>query len=154
MTHPLSATETLEAYAQRRMGYRFHVSYNHYPSPVPAGSSFRLTQRWFQRAVAKLYKQHYIRARLVGDTTVTLDRDTSSFTAHNWEVGSIGPRLIVSTFPVPAGTAAGSYELQFAVVDSAGNPAMNLANRGKVTTGLADPINDYSWYSIGRIAVS
>jgi len=154
MTHPSSAAETLEAYTQRRMGYRFHVSYHHFPPVVTAGSTFRLTQRWFQRAVAKLYKQHYIRARLVGSTTVTLDRDTSSFTAHNWEAGSIGPRLTVSTFSVPAGTAAGSYELQFAVVDSAGNPAMNLANSGKATTGLSDPTNDYSWYSIGRIAVT
>jgi len=55
---------------------------------------------------------------------------------------------------VPAGTAAGSYELQFAVVDGVGNPAMNLAIEGKVTTGLSDPTNDYSWYSIGRIAVT
>jgi len=147
-------TEPLRDYAQRRLGYRFHVSYHHFPRTVTAGSTFRLTQRWFQRAVAKLYKQHYIRARLVGNSTVTLDRDTSSFTAHNWEVGSIGPRLTVSSFPVPAGTAAGSYELQFAVVDSAGNPAMNLALAGKVTTGLSDSINDYSWYSIGRIAVT
>jgi len=147
--------ETLRDYMQRRMGYRFHVSYHHHPPSVVAGGTFRLTQRWYQRAVAKLYHQHYLRARLVGVTTITMDRDTSSFNAHLWrEVGACGPRLIVSTFTVPGGTAAGWYELQFAVVDAAGNPAMNIANVGKITAGLADPVNDYSWYLVGNIQIT
>jgi hypothetical protein len=147
-------TETLHAYAQRRLGYRFYVSYQHHPDSVAAGGTLRLTQRWFQRGVAKLYRQHYIGARLVGATTVSIGRDTSSFTAHNWETGAIGPRLTVSSFTVPGGTATGTYELQFAIVDGAGDPAMNIASNSKDTTGLADPVNDYGWYSVGLIRVT
>ena len=152
-------TDTYNDYFQKNSGYRFYVEDHQFPAQLAAGATFTLTQRWFQRAVAKLYKQFYLRVRLIGlergMTNKTLATDMTAFSAHSWnDLGPCGPRLTVASFTVPADTGPGWYEVQFAVVDDLGNPAMNLAIDGKVTTGLSDATNDYSWYVIGAMKVT
>jgi hypothetical protein len=156
--HPLAklypgTQETLEDYFQRRAGYRFYVSRFAYPSSVAAGRLFALDQTWWQRGVGKLHSRYYLRARLAGSATVSLNRDPG-LDADSWPAGPSGPHAIRSRFVIPARTAPGSHTLQFAVVDATGNPAINLADSGKDTTGLADPRNDYGWYEVGPITIT
>ncbi len=148
-------TETLKDYFQRKSGYNFYISESVYPQSVTAGQNFSLQQAWYQRAVAKLYKQHYLKAYLSqGSTTIPLNIDMNSLNAHTWSAGPSGPHPITSTFSVPSTVLPGTYTLHFAVVDASGNPAMNLAIDTKSTSGLADPINDYNYYSLGNITVT
>src|SRR5581483_5033891 len=156
--HPLAKLypgthETLEDYFQRRSGYRFYVSRFAYPSSVALGKRFDLDQTWWQRGVGKLYSRYYLRARLAGPATVPLNVD-SGLDADRWPAGASGPHAVTSRFVVPARTAPGSYRLQFAVVDAHGKPAINLADSGKVTAGLADSRNDYGWYDVGPITIA
>lgn len=159
VAHPLDklypgTNETLRDYFQRRSGYRFFVSESVYPAEVLPGQSFTLQQAWYQRAVAKLYRQHFLRAYLVqGSTRIPLNSDLTSFDAYTWSPGPSGPHAVTSTFTVPSATASGTYTLEFAVVDASGNPAMNLAIDGKNTIGITDPGNDYSSYVVGAITI-
>jgi Beta-galactosidase len=156
--HPLAkfypgTRETLEDYFQRRAGYRFYVSRFAYPASVAVGGAFELDQVWWQRGVGKLYDRYYLRARLVGRATVPLNVD-GGLDADRWPAGPSGPHPVGSRFLVPAGTAPGSYRLEFAVVDAGGSPAINLADGGKDTSGLGDPRNDYGWYDVGPITIT
>lgn len=152
--YPLT-TETLRDYFQRRSGYRFFIVRSQYAGIVKAGSTLEVVQEWYQRAVAKVYKQYGLRVRLAQeDEAVLLDTNYSAFVFHTWPAGPQGPIPVSSTYDVPEEVLPGEYDLQMAVVDSNGKPCMNLANREKVTTGLSDPINDYGWYKLGKVIVS
>jgi hypothetical protein len=156
--HPLAKLypgthETLEDYFQRRAGYRFYVSRFAYPASVAAGRRFALDQTWWQRGVGKLHSRYYLRARLTGRATVRLNVD-GGLSAERWPAGPSGPHAITSRFAVPAATRPGRYTLELAVVGTDGKPAINLADSGKDTKGLADPRNDYGWYRVGPITIT
>ena len=146
--------ETLEDYFQKRAGYRFVAREIQYPSVVSPGSSLKLSIKWSQLGVAKLYKQYYLMAYLYKNgtpvTSLAVDQQNwVTFDAHTWPLGPQDNKWTNTVFTVPASVAAGTYELRFAVVDDTGNPAMNLAIEGKDET---DPTK-YGRYKIGSITV-
>lgn len=145
--------ETLRDYFQRRSGYRFYISESIYPASVSIGQGFDLKQAWYQRGVAKLYNSYNIKAYLVSGSTRIPLNNSMAFDAHAWEAGPSGPHSVISHFNVPTSVNPGTYVLQFAVVDETAKPAMNLAIDTKDTIGLSDPINDYSYYTIGEINI-
>jgi hypothetical protein len=152
--HP-GTQETLESYFQKNSGYRFYISESVFPKKISPGQTLQIQQAWYQRAVAKLYSQHRIAAYLVSsETRIPLGVDPQAFDAHTWLAGKSGPHTVESSFVVPGTVAPGTYTLQFAIVDRYNEPAMNLAIDGKDTRNLADPVNDYGYYSLGEIVVS
>jgi hypothetical protein len=145
--------EILRDYFQRCSGYNFYISESVYPSQVNVGGSFDLKQAWWQRGVAKLYRPYALRAYLVSKSTRIPLNTSTAFDAQNWAPGPSGPHAVISNFSVPSRIKTGTYKLQFAVVGPDGKPAMNLAIDTKDTAGLSDPINDYSYYTIGNIQI-
>ena len=145
--------ETLEVYFQKRAGYRLVAREIQYPSVIALGGTFQLSIKWSQLGVAKLYKQYYLVAYLYKDGILTpLNVDQAnwpSFDAHLWPLGPQNNRWTQTTFTIPASVAAGIYELRFAIVDDAGNPALNLAITGKDETSPTK----YGRYTIGSVTI-
>lgn len=141
--------ESVQDYFQKRAGYRFYVSEFRFPNLLERGKTFTIAQTWQQRGLGKLYRKAYLRAYLVRGTTVVALDVSDALSAHNWSLGPKQDKLVAASFEVPAATPTGWYELRFAVVDRAGNPAINLAISGK---DIADP-NDYGRYVLGNVYV-
>lgn len=161
-----NGSESLESYFQRRAGYRFYLPNIWYPAVITRSTSktpqsVQLLTQWVNRGVAKCYKHYRLRAYLVSSSgSETPMDDTSNPSAQSTfapEKWPLGPEMgtsqtaygVIANFQVPVGLAAGNYTLKFAVVDSQGNPSMNLAISGK-----DDPdVNKYSKYSLGSISI-
>lgn len=137
-TYPLDkfypgTSETLRNYYQARSGYRFYISSSTHTSSIEPGGTITLTQTWYQRGVAKLYEQFYLRCWLVAGSERVALPNSSDLNAHSWGLGPTGPHTVISTYAVPGDLPRGrTYRLQFAVTDSNGDPAMNVAIGDKV----------------------
>ena len=126
-------------------GYRFAVdSFNH-NSVVSAGGPMSFSSTWSNLGVAPAYLRRKLSYRLRGETTVSFDsaQDTRAWLPGSWTVSD--------TFTVPAELPAGSYAIELALLDRAGeNPA--TAPLPSLKLAISDRRDD-GWYPISELKV-
>ena len=145
--------ESLEAYAQRRLGYRLVLSALEHPGVVAPDSTFTMQHTWFQRAVGRV---PWPLGLLVCFESNGPSHDRycapsdRSFDPSRWPVGAGGPYAYTSALHVPASTPPGSYAVLVGLVGAADDtPFVNLAIDGKVG---ADPLAP-SLYRVSTVTV-
>jgi hypothetical protein len=142
--------ETLRDYAQRRLGYRLQLAEARLPQRLKAGGGLGVAMRWHQLGVAKVYDQYKLKFWLTRAAADDVLLGEGAFPANHWPVGPQADQAVnVSGLKVPMNTASGWWTVKFAVVDTTGEPAMNLAIDGKE---IADP-NLYARYRLGEVFV-
>jgi hypothetical protein len=130
----------------RRDGYRFVIdSFNH-ASEVAPGAELVLASTWSNLGVAPMYVRRTLSYRLRGaDQTVAFESDQDT---RNWLPGAWS---VTDTFTVPDGLASGTYEIEVAILDRAGQdpatdplPPLQLGIEGRGTDG---------WYVLSQLTV-
>ncbi len=107
-----------------------------------AGSQAAVTLNWYRVRMAANYLQFMHLVNAAGQVWSVDDHATSS---ANW---SAGPFTEVRTITVPAGLAAGSYDIRVGL--SGGNPWTDLALA--MGPGVTDPANDHR-YKVGTLTI-
>jgi len=129
----------------KKNGYRFVVdSFNH-NSVVSAGKTMSFSSTWSNLGVAPAYLRRTLSYRLRGETTVSFDsaQDTRSWLPGNWTVSD--------SFTVPAELPPGSYAIELAMLDRAGqNPT--TAPLPPLHLAISERRED-GWYPISELKV-
>ncbi len=130
----------------RRNGYRFVIdSFNH-DSELAPGAELTLTSSWSNIGVAPIYLPRTLSYRFRGATrseTFTSSQDLQQWLPGSWSVND--------NFSLPADLPSGTYALEVAIVDRAGQnpttlplPPLFLSIEGRGSDG---------WYAISQVTV-
>jgi hypothetical protein len=126
----------------KRMGYRFVLVDASYPDRVAPGSILTLRHSWENRAMGRCYRQFPLAVYLMRDGAAAWSGVDGQFDQRNFVSGETYD--LVSTFSLPDDLGEGVYELRLAMVDGAGEAALNLAIAGG---------DDHKRYLLGQIVV-
>jgi hypothetical protein len=124
----------------KKMGYRFVLRKFTYPATVQADGKLAFTSWWENQGVAPCYRRFPLALRLKGAAaTEVLVTDAD---IRTWLPGD---NLYDGAVFIPAGLAAGEYELAVGLVDpQSREPKIKLAIAGVAPDG---------WYPMGKVSV-
>jgi hypothetical protein len=127
----------------KRIGYRFMLREATHPRDARPGGPFRVRTLWENKGVAPIYRPWPLAYRLrAGEDTVAA-RWVSAADVRDWLPGI---HEVDEVLKIPAGTPAGAYSLDVAILEEgAGSAHVELAIAGK----RAD-----RWYEVSQVRIS
>ena len=127
-------------------GYRYAIDRFNHSSTVAVGGPMQFVTVWSNLGVTPSYTRRTLAYRLVGATTVTFESTTTD--VRTWLPGTFET---IDSFTVPSDLAPGTYQIELAILDRAGeNPAtaalppLQLATAGRAADG---------WYPLSSLTV-
>jgi len=112
------------------LGYRLVLTSANWRGELHPGELFLLEQTWVNRNVGRLYVDHPLKVYLTdssgNEKYSELDYNLDETAWANGET-----YRHISVFHLPAGLAAGEYDVRIAIVDQAGKPRIRLAIQGE-----------------------
>ena len=129
-----------------RNGYRFVVDSLNHQGELAPGDEVTLASTWSNLGVAPIYVRRILSYRLRGnDQTVTFESDQD---VRDWMPGAWS---VTDTFTLPSDLPAGTYEVEVAILDRAGQnptteplPPLQLGIEGRGSDG---------WYALSQLSV-
>jgi hypothetical protein len=140
--NPVPASAVGDAqWFMEHMGYRFVAREIRHPSSVPAGARFTLAVDWENIGVAPCYGHYRFAVQFRDESGNAVWTYVTPFVVKDWMPGTF---TISQALTLPPSIGSGTYTVALGIVDSSGQPKVQLANRGQDGSG---------WYPFTQITV-